>query len=77
MLFEPNDEKQTVEAQGKGPQTRGTTAAKALEQQQGIKARAKSMGETSVVKTVPWRALWVVRRGGLSQMSWEALEGFL
>lgn len=60
MLFEPNDEKQTVEAQGKGPQTQGTTAAKALEQRQGIEARAKS-----VVKTVLWRALWLVRYGGV------------
>lgn len=51
MLFEPNDEKQTVEAQGKGPQTWGTTAVKALEQQQGIEAREKC-GENGAVEGI-------------------------
>lgn len=59
MLFEPNDEKQTFEAQKEGPQTQGPTAAKALEKQHCIEARAKSSGEKSVVKMVPW----VTRRG--------------
>lgn len=52
MLFEPNDEKQkTVEAQGKDPQTWGSTAAKAPEQRQGIEAREKC-GENGAVEGI-------------------------
>lgn len=57
MLFEPNDEKQTVDTQGKGPQTRGTTAARALEQQQGIEAREKC-GENGAMEGIVGGEAW-------------------